>query len=537
MMYQKLIEKFPGTPRPQQEQALKEIAPWLEEVTQPGKLLFFGCDAPTGVGKSRISIAVARTFYEMTRKQVWVVTQNKLLQEQYMTEFAEDLVCLKGLSNYECYNDPGKSCDESRCGRIIKQGKSFPDSCTRRCEYDIATRRAQGAPVVMLNAAKALNVIKIILKTPVTAWNFPGLIIYDEGHSIEPQLDNEASLTIKPEELEKLQLNFSKYFGNPVVGWVPNLVEKLSELYKHVSYIYNTEESAPESYRDLKRLKKSESLSAKISDVLSNIQELEIEYVNASDEFIDLRPLKIFPVFKQLIQAPTLFLSATLLSKEGFCTTIGVDPNEVRWVSVDSPFPIENRKIHNFFAMGAQGLNFHNQEEQTPNVLARIMDVLERHPSDRGIIHCHTYKWAQKIYEMNARTGGRLLYPRNAAEQKDVLQQHAESKNSVLLSPSMTEGVDLKGDLARFAVLVKVPYLPTQDPVIKARMEADQTWYGYRSIMTFIQACGRIVRSAEDYGDTYLLDPGFVKFINRYGKLFPPWFLAAYQKGKYLGRV
>lgn len=538
MTYEKLMTHFPGTPRPQQELALQEIAPWLDRLTQPGsQLSFFGCDAPTGVGKSRIAIAVARAFNEATRKQVWIVTQNKLLQEQYMDEFKEDLVCLKGLSNYACYSDPGKSCDESRCGRLIKEGKSFPEACTRKCEYDHATRAAQIAPIVMLNAAKALNVLKVILYAPATAWNMPGLIIYDEGHSIEPQLDNESSLIIKPEELEKLQLNFKTYFGDPMVGWVPNLESKLSDLYKHVSYIYQTEEAAPESFRDLKRLKKSDSLSKKISETLNNIEEFEIEYVNASTEMMDLRPLKIYPIFRKLVQAPVLFLSATLLSKEGFCTTIGLDQSEMGWVSVDSPFPVENRKIHNGFGMGAQGINFQNQVEQTPNVLARIRDILDRYPNDRGIIHCHTYRWAQEIMKMNASIGGRFLYPRTAMEQKEILDIHARSKNTVLLSPSMTEGVDLKGDLARFGMLVKVPYLPTQDPVIKARMDADQTWYGYRTIMTVIQACGRIVRSMEDHGDTYLLDPGFVKFITRYQKLFPPWFLAAYQKGKYLGRV
>lgn len=538
MTYNELIRNFPGTPRPQQDAALHALATWIDS-GKSSDVRYFGCDAPTGVGKSFLALSLAKTYQQMFGGQVWVVTQNKLLQDQYVTDFPKDLFCLKGLDNYSCHEDRGKTCGQSKCGRIrAPEGEPaiFPKYCTRNCEYDQAVKAGRMAPVLLLNAAKAFNILKTHGRS-MQPW-IPKLMIYDEGHSIEPQLDNEASLVIKPEELRKINLDFNEYFDQPDVGPVPGLVERLGNLKIPVGKIYQTEFFAPSEHRDTPKLKKAENLLNKLDEVLSNLEDLGIEYVNAAQDHLDLRPLQIFPIFKQFIKFPTVFMSATLLSKKGFCSTIGVPEEEMSWISVDSPFPIENRKVHNAFSVGSASLNFGNQDQQAPIVMDRIREILNGlHPNDKGIIHTHTYKWAMKIFELNREFDGRLLYPRSAPEQKDMLKRHAESSNTVLLSPSMTEGVDLKEDLARFTCLVKVPYLPIQDPVVKARMELDETWYGYRSIMTMIQASGRGVRSKEDWCSIYLLDPGFVKFINRYKYIFPPWFLSAYQKGKYALRV
>lgn len=538
MTYDALIENFPGKPRPQQDQALHALATWVDQ-GKPNDVRFFGCDAPTGVGKSFLALSLAKMYQKKFGGQVWIVTQNKLLQDQYMADFPNDLFCLKGLDNYQCFEDHGKTCGQSKCGRVkAPKGEmpKFPKHCTRKCEYDIAVGTGRRAPVLLLNAAKAFNILKTfgLAENP---W-IPKLMIYDEGHSIEPQLDNEASLAIKPEELKKIGLDFNEFFDRPQIGPTEGLAERLGNLCIPVNKIYLTEFNAPGEHRDVQKMKKAESLMNKLGEVLNNIENLEIDYVNAAEDHLDLRPLQIFPIFKEFMTFPTVFMSATLLSKKGFCSTIGVPESDMGWISVDSPFPIENRKVHNAFGMGAASINYGNQDEQTPIVMDRIREIMNNlHPNDKGIIHTHTYKWAMKIYELNREFGGRLLYPRTAAEQKDMLRRHAESSNTVLLSPSMTEGVDLKEDLARFTVLTKVPYLPINDPVVKARMELDNTWYGYRSIMTMIQAAGRGVRSKEDWCAIYLLDPGFVKFITRYKYIFPPWFLDAYQKGKYMLRV
>ena len=58
----------------------------------------------------------------------------------------------------------------------------------------------------------------------------------------------------------------------------------------------------------------------------------------------------------------------------------------------------------------------------------------------------------------------------NSNNRENVLNKFRESSAPmVLISPSMNEGVDLPGDLCRFQIIFKLPYLPFEDPWVKKR--------------------------------------------------------------------
>jgi len=535
-IYNQLLESFPfKTPREEQLRAFEVIAPWLGRILiqNSENPLYLGCDAPTGVGKSLIAITTALGFLEVLKEehggttlrnedgdhtsQIWIVTQNKLLQDQYNKDFEDVVFDLRGLDNYDCYHDKGKSCGESQCGRLRGKGGEKPlKVCSFACEYDIARSESKRAPILLLNVAKALT----LLKNPRT--RRPALMIYDEAHGVESSLDSDASFNLTPEDLDKLGLSFHKYFSEP--DDVDQVEIGMKLLAQEVQPLYEAESSAPESFRDIRRLKKCESILKKIGE-FTEARALGINFVGCSNEKLDLRPLQVKLLFEKTFEFPALFLSATLLSQQGFLAMTGVEQPYMDWFSTDSPFPKENRPINFYWRMGSQPLNYGNMAEETPNVLARIESLLEKHPNDRGIIHTHTYKMAEKIYaELYPKYSRRLLFPKNAKEQKDILELHGRSANTVLISPSMTEGVDLKDDLCRFSILTKVPYLPINDPVVKARMDSNPEWYSYKTAMTIIQAAGRGVRSTEDFSTTYFVDPGFQKFFQRAKKHFPKWF-------------
>ena len=40
-----------------------------------------------------------------------------------------------------------------------------------------------------------------------------------------------------------------------------------------------------------------------------------------------------------------LLMSATVMNKEAFCQTLGIESDEVEFISIPSPFPVENRPI------------------------------------------------------------------------------------------------------------------------------------------------------------------------------------------------
>ena len=77
------------------------------------------------------------------------------------------------------------------------------------------------------------------------------------------------------------------------------------------------------------------------------------------------------------------------------------------------------------------------------------------------------------------------------------------------MSPSVSEGVDLKDDLARFQIILKVPFGNLGDPWMKAKLTRSGEWYENRASTEVAQMIGRVVRSETDYGITYILDSAF----------------------------
>jgi Rad3-related DNA helicase len=97
----------------------------------------------------------------------------------------------------------------------------------------------------------------------------------------------------------------------------------------------------------------------------------------------------------------------------------------------------------------------------------------------------------------------------------------------VLISPSLHQGVDLKDDLSRFQIIVKVPYPDLTDRKVAALKQRNPSWYMWVTILRLVQSYGRSVRSKEDFAATYILDSSFDYVRRNSGDMFPPWFTEA----------
>jgi len=97
------------------------------------------------------------------------------------------------------------------------------------------------------------------------------------------------------------------------------------------------------------------------------------------------------------------------------------------------------------------------------------------------------------------------------------------SGNRVFLSPNCSQGVDFKQDRARFQIILRVPYLNTQDPFLAYKVANDFPWYNHQALVTFGQQIGRVNRSEDDFGVTILVDDRFPKFIKKNSLYLPKW--------------
>jgi len=135
---------------------------------------------------------------------------------------------------------------------------------------------------------------------------------------------------------------------------------------------------------------------------------------------------------------------------------------------------------------------------------------------------------AAGIDEADQLKDDRVLYRiRGDKDNIDILTEHSNSpKPTVLASPSLNFGVDLKGDASRFCIIIKCPWPDLGDVRVKEMSKNDYKWYTNKMFTTFIQQCGRCTRDENDYSTTYVIDAGGIrKLIPEYLNLLPTYFI------------
>jgi Rad3-related DNA helicase len=167
--------------------------------------------------------------------------------------------------------------------------------------------------------------------------------------------------------------------------------------------------------------------------------------------------------------------------------------------------------------------------ESLPKIAVAIDEIMSKHKNEKGIIHTTSYSQLQYIKDNLSRANqDRLIETGSGRDRTEVLEKHYSSvKPTVLISPSLHQGVDLKDDLSRFQIVVKVPYPDLTDKKIAKMKERDQKWYTWNTVLRLVQAYGRSVRSKDDYATTYVLDSSISYLLKNAQDIVPKWFTEA----------
>jgi Rad3-related DNA helicase len=221
-----------------------------------------------------------------------------------------------------------------------------------------------------------------------------------------------------------------------------------------------------------------------------------------------------------------VFLSATLPPADELCRELGLNREEMLYIEVDTPFAAEKSPIH---ILEVAKMNYKELDAAIPKIVQVVEAILEEHPNEKGIIHTGNYRIAKDILSQIDKKLKPRLIARDVGDMKvhnsQLLKQHYETnKPTVLLSPSMTTGIDLKDDLARFQIIVKLPFPSLADPRIKKKSDIYPDWYLMQMWIEILQAAGRATRNEEDYSITYILDGSFSYFLNKSRPKLPKWF-------------
>ncbi|MDQ3808352.1 MAG: hypothetical protein M3298_09325, partial [Thermoproteota archaeon] len=367
------------------------------------------------------------------------------------------------------------------------------------------------------------------------------LLVLDEAHQLENEVGDFRSFTIRKNMLPFLKMHMPNGNIDDIETWLDfclKLRERLFEFAEKAQGIIerSNQKVALEPYTEknlIDALELDKNLTAVIEDIKENkdnwiVSGIQRDSTNQPVK-VTLMPLDVSGYFDTILDkgSVSLFMSATILSKDHLCKTTGLDPEKVKFIRVeDSDFPVKNRPIHlmNVAWLSAKTINM-----SMPKIAQAVDNIMSIHRKEKGIIHTTSYSQLQFIRDnISKENANRLIETSSSLDRSKVLQKHYESeKQTVLISPSLHLGVDLKDDLSRFQVIVKVPFPDLTDKKIAAKKERDPMWYTWNTVLRLVQAYGRSVRSSDDYATTYILD-GSASYLLRNAKdLMPRWFTEA----------
>lgn len=515
-----LLKYFPDnyTPTNIQADILNKVSTAIDN-----KKKFIVICACTGSGKSFIGKTIANIvrdhnseykdyirqykFNECESNQgAYILTVTKKLQDQY-NEFFDDIIPCKGKVNFKCSIDANLTCDIGICVSDTK--KKYECLMQDSCPYYYQKQKSMLSKISTLNYEQFLS-----LELPLTRRD---VIICDEASELEGKLVEYGTIKIHTDELKRIGIKIQSF---PTIAtsydWLQEINTQLDD------YIIRQKKNTSKlTQSDLSKLAAMQNLSEKIDIALSawsTSDYILTHEINTTEwvftpTYIATHAKSIFDSAKTII-----LMSATIIDHKTFTKTLGIEDYE--YIEVGSVFDPKKAPI---YMSSKYKLNYNNLKSSLPYIVDFIKQICEHHKSERGIIHTHT-QYIANFIKANYQSE-RLLVRTDKISNETILALHNECKNSILVSPSLTHGVDLKGDLARFQIIVKIPWLPLGDERVKKLANIDRSWYISKMFSTLIQSCGRGVRSIDDECVTYILDGSIIPLIQQYKHLLPKYFI------------
>jgi len=168
-------------------------------------------DAPTGAGKSIISIVTSKLLREW-KKTGYIITSNLELQDQYQKDIRKfELMwgSVKGMRNYTC-DVNAKPFPMGECKtRGLSKDRVEKLACYQTCGYFMNRLRAMNSAVSVLNYSYYLlqrNYVAEKQKGKNEIEYFPkrDFVFFDEAHKIDDIVQSHFSVRIDQKLLEKI---------------------------------------------------------------------------------------------------------------------------------------------------------------------------------------------------------------------------------------------------------------------------------------------------------------------------------------------
>jgi Rad3-related DNA helicase len=542
---QKDWEKYFPFEKPRQEQ-ITAINFILDAFINKNKH-YVAADLATGIGKSAIAVTVSKYLQSYTKSTAnyhagsWFLTTQKTLQEQYINDFGgSDHLAMKSIkssTSYVCCMHTEDPPPQITCGEVhrLMRANDIFKSLYKHCIGDCAYRKDKQIFLQALNSVT--NFAYFFAESQYAGHIQPReLLVCDEAHTICASLSSHVEISISERFAnQQLDLKMPNEFKDvdDAFNWVKT--KYLTSLKLKVAEVARTLEDMTDAAKKIKSFqdfaRRHDLLDKHMCKVNRLIKLFTTEnwVLNIVPPFeralrkLEFKPVDVSPfTFDHLFSfgKNILLMSATILNVDAFCKTLGIDRREVAYLNIPSPFALKNRPVH---IMNVGSMSRACIDTTLPIMAQAVKEIIDQHKTEKGIIHTTNFRIAKYLIE---NIGDPRLVTHDASNRNLILKLHAECKKpSIIVSPSMMEGVDLRDDQSRFQIIAKLPYPFLGDKVVQKRMKLDPNWYQYATLMLIIQALGRSVRNENDYAISYILDSDWNKFYHMTKKMMPKDFL------------
>jgi len=489
--------------------------------------------ASTGTGKSLVALIVSECLQELkpqSQKQTsYIIAHTNTLLKQYDLSYNDefDMIRVMGRNNYDCAVMLGTA---ENC--IAKTGiRNLMQFCGD-CEYARIKKEMKDVKHMLTNYAylftAARNSKDGLARRIIT--------IFDEAHLLNEQFVSHLQITLTEEVLIKmynylLELEFpdeniiktifscAEQIKNQKIPennhrqflkGINKLIEIITDFIR-IELDYALKEENKKSFVNLnKKMSFFNDYAQKLDAFLNGT---DIQYVaDIKPNLIEVSPIFIQDFFKEIeFTDKYLFMSATI-DEDYLNRTMKIPKEQMKFIQSPNIFDKENKTVvfcnHDF-------MNFEkmNSEGFINSINQKIFQILTEHLDERGIILTTNFKLSKQIGEFlkkkfkENKIDMQVIIHTSKKPLKDLLEEFKDTKKpTILLSPSIFEGVDLPNDESRFQIFVKAPFYSLGSKRIQFIANNYADIYQKMTVYRLIQGAGRSTRSEDDWCVNYFLD-------------------------------
>lgn len=554
------MKYFPRLRRSQEDLLLKYM-----QAQENAKIIEI--EAPPGTGKSLVNMIIAfseDSDFNDTDNKIVITVKTKNLQHQYVTSFAKVLLdnkisyaVAKGLSSFGCkllkkrtdiciasfgYRCPlMPKIEEGPFNEMSKLLITYPDAIpfglwlpyaqynrtikvaygNTDCNYWENQLKVFSSKVIFTNHSYLLTHLFLMEYLP-----FPSVLIIDEAHTLYDTVSDNLTFTIDQNTLKLLSQH--------------KILSKITDFVKHdrdyngyrsiIEYLYDVQEELnkiKESIKGGDRLRLANLLSMiKAHHLIISLAEEPLEkYFELVVKNNYLQATPSFYVTNLLLSYISNFIKNRIIMSSATLPPIKKSVGNTRISSYLDVYRPAQRLVIYLKDSPKISNNTITSKPVTDYLLSIINYLYSMKRFRRIVIHSVNNFIRDVLASILESKGYNVIVTENL--EKDF-QKWLNTKEGIIISSALSEGVDLKYDIARVQILVKMPIPDTRKDAHTRWMKSnDIEIYNYYIAQKMVQIAGRICRAHDDVGVTIVLDRRGITHLKKYKDLYPKYYLTA----------